>query len=176
MRVIRQSNEPPPLRKNLYIRRVKVNAPFEGIIVSPAFYGVYVHWGPGRSIPCYEDKSSCAGHRLGYPVKWYGYLHVVNGHNKREEFLEVPNQAALDLLAEIGEGGDLRGTRVKIKRGQGEQTRFQFELQSRLELVAPKYRLPDPRCPDQALRNMWGINEVKLRLAGADDVPDIQAS
>lgn len=170
---VKRQNEPPPLHHELFVRRVKALKAYQCCFVSPCFHGVFVHWGPGRSLPHYEDKAACPGCKLGYPVKWIGYLHFINETLHKQEFLEVPNGAAIDLLNSIGGEGQLRGTRAIAKRGKGDKTQLQFELITRLELVAPAFILPQVRCPDKALRNMWGINEVKLKLAGSTDIPAV---
>lgn len=172
MRNLRTCHEPPPPSDHNFLRRIKQKQSWTFGIYSPSFWGCWVHWMGSRTVPCYENKEKCAGHKMGSPVKWLGYLFGYNHEMRRDEFLELPNGAALELIGGLGIGTPLRGCRVKFRRGDGKTARVHCEVLVPWSKIS-NAPLPASKDPEKMLRAIWGLNEAKLRLAGTDEVPEM---
>jgi len=165
-----EQGEPPAREYRGFVRRVKPGNDLPCTIVSATFWRAWVHW-QGRSIPCFKAKKSCPGCKLRWPRKFLGYLFIYNEHNRKYEHLELPLDACHDLADAVGPDGQLRGTRVKIKRIGGTKGRLFFDLQSRIEAVAPGFALAEDQDPSSILEYLWGVNVGKLKLADDTDLP-----
>lgn len=163
--------EPPERVYKGFIRRAKPDYAVQCSIISPVFWGCYVHW-HGRSVPCARDTKQCPCCKLGYPRKWLGYLYIRNERNGKYEHFELPLDAGHDLLDLIGGTIGLRGTRLLATRVGAKTGRIQFDLKERMEIVAPSYELPEDKAPDEILEYLWNINRVKLHLSLDTELPE----
>jgi len=156
-----------------WCRRVKAGEQWTFTFYSEVIFGVYVHWYSGRTIPCYDPPSQCAGHKAGAPVKWLGYLHGHNHELARDEFLEIPNGAALRFFQQLGVDF-LRGTRARFSKGRGDKAKLAIEFLARHEKISQSTPLPKAETPEKRLRKLWGLNESKLKLHLEDGLPGEQ--
>lgn len=154
-----------------WCRRIKAHEKWTFTIFSTHFFGFWVHWAGGRSIACLEDSDKCQGHLKGMPLKWIGYLHGHNQDTGRDEWIELPNGAALRFLQELGPVEPLRGCRVQFRRGGSDNSHIRFQLLPSHHVIAPKTQLPASISPESHLRKLWGLNEIACGLNTSIEVP-----
>jgi hypothetical protein len=156
---------------DLYVRRLKAGEKMTFVILSDAFWGLRVHWDSRgrRTQPHYRNKGSCPGCKLGWPQKWKGYLHVLNGAG--EEILEVTPVMHDAILDQIGPGVSLRGHRFLGSRGQGDKARVTFTAQAHWSLLKASRELPEAKDPKPILLELWGLGDVRLGDDSQDAIP-----
>lgn len=150
----------PPKAGPLHqVIQLEGGAVIEGVICSPAVWGVVVHWdqyagGKGRSQRCTKDKlDRCDGCDKRLPSRWKGYIHFFDFVVMKEAFLEI-TPAAFDLLEkECPCNETLRGKRIRAKRtGRAANSRMRIELGL---FNGDPATLPAPRDPEPILETLW---------------------
>lgn len=160
MATLSRQNEVPASGPKIMVRRLKAGQRGNWVLLCRKIWGCYVHWAGNHSIPCYEPHSSCPGHQQGLPRKWKGYLCAGNQENRRVEFLEFTPTMAEKLLDQIGPGQPLRGMRVRLERGRGDNARVAVEVFPRSEGLD----LSEEVDPEPTLRKLWGREAVLLSV------------
>jgi hypothetical protein len=94
-----------------------------------------------------------------YPVRWKGYLHVIDLLIREQIFLEVTMSAAEMIERQLKSGEGLRGVMFSMcKTKGGAHGRYKVEV---LERRAPLEELPMEQDPIDTLRKLWGFSELK---------------
>lgn len=150
---------PPQAGPAHQVIQLEGGAIVEGVICSPAVWGVVVHWDgyagqKGRSQRCTMDKlQKCIGCEKRLPSRWKGYIHFLDMIVKKEAFLEITPAAFENLELEVPEGRDLRGLRLRAKRaGKASNSRMKLELGL---FAGDVSKLPPPRDPEPILETLW---------------------
>lgn len=159
---------PSPGPKSL-IRRLKAGEKFNFILLGN-LWGCWTHWAGNKSEPCTGEKQDCVGHRKGLPVRWKGYLHVVNQETRQLEFLEVTPLSADQLLEIVGRDQPLRGNRIHVRRGEGTKARLTITILAAATAINPGIVLPPGEDPSGTLRRLWGMPDIKLRQDTDEDL------
>lgn len=167
---INRANEPPRPGPEMQVVRLKAGQELHATVLSDALWGCYVHWNGSRSEPCYADKKQCPGHKRGLPLRWKGYLHVVDNHRQTECFLELTPLAADQLIAQVGTGEPLRGQRLSMRRMSGDKARLKVTLLAHHTAVS-KAELPRAKDPYATLVKLWGIADIGGDYLGGSSIP-----
>jgi hypothetical protein len=162
---LNRSDLPPDRKEGLFLRRLKAKQKTTVMILSRTLWGCFIHWDGKRSSPCIKLKALCDGCRAGKPKRWRAYLHVYDLHNRKEEFLELTEGAARQLLDQLPAGIELRGERVQFERLAGDQARVHVTALIRVDL--PEW-LPVEKSPLKTLCDLWG---VKVTTTGDPEAP-----
>lgn len=158
---LRRQDAPPKSGPDIFVRRLRAAEKLTVQLISPSLWGCWVHWAGDHSEPCLEDKKKCPGHARGLPVKWKGYLHVINLHNRREEFLEMTPYSANMMLDQVEADVPLRGYRLQCERGKGDKARVKVLV---LPCLTEASGLPQPVDPYKTLCNLWSCQGIDLRI------------
>lgn len=164
-------NDPPVAGPDVWVRRLGAREKLHATILSPHFWGFMVHWAGNHSEPCYREIRTCPGHRRGLPLKWKGYLYVIDHVSKEFQFLELPPGAAKELVNWYHPLKDLRGQRCIITRGEGSKARLKVEIQLPWEKVSSD-PLPKDKDPIITLCRLWGVDPTQVNLSGDTEVPN----
>lgn len=149
---------PPEPGPEFKIVQLRGNEAVDGVILSPAVWGVMTHWntmaGPkGRSERCTKVKGHCSGCERELPSRWKGYVHYFDFEKKAEAFLEITPEAFKKLEREAPPGVTLRGLRLRAKRSSSS---VHGRLNVELGLFHGKIdSLPPPRDPEPILETLW---------------------
>jgi hypothetical protein len=138
--------------------QLKKGQSIDAVLLSRKYTGFATHWDlgagqKGRSQRCTKDDGECDGCDRKLPSRWKGAIHAYCFYRKEEVFIELqPTTAeALDLGVPAGE--DLRGRRVRLKRGEkGDKTRVFVEW---LIWQGNVDELPDERDPLPVMQTLW---------------------
>jgi len=170
MLTVNRKNEPPLAGPEVWVRRLGGQEKIKCVICSHSFWGFMVHWAGNHSEPCFAETKACPGHRRGLPLKWKGYLYVADQIAREHQFLELPPQAAKDLLNWFHPVTDLRGQIVLVTRGAGKKARLKIEPQGIWdeETWGPLAKDKDPII---TLCKLWGLDPTQVNLNGQNDVP-----
>lgn len=149
-----ENSQPPPLGARKEVIRVKSTEPQTFVILSPRFYGQWIHWFGNRSLECTKEKSGqCQGCRDSYPSYFKTYLHVLLGHSRTAAFLELTTTASEMIDQQSPAGEPLRGLMVRIGKSKGgAKGRY---LVSVLERRLDPEDLPKAEDPLATLRRLW---------------------
>lgn len=167
---LNRSSAPPPAGPEIWIRRLAKNEEVLAAIVSPCFWGLFVHWAGNRSEPCFKETKTCPGHRRGLPLKWKGYLYVHDMTKRKMEFLEFPPGAAQQLLDRFPEGHSLRGEVILVRRMSGNQARLQIAVETH-KWAGNQGVIPPDKDPAETLAKLWGLDPSQVNLNGDVDIP-----
>jgi len=154
-RPLNRENTPPPAGPRQEIWRVTPELGFKGFILSPNFWGTFVHWDYGRkrTSECLEDPEKCPGCISKMEQKWKGYLAVYCSLRQKTGFLELTANAANQLLEQVGKGKSLRGVYMNAKRaGKTSNARLLIEVNPYNTAPAD---LPSNMDPELTLRKLW---------------------
>lgn len=167
---INREDRPPRPGPEMQIVRLKSGQELHCTVISPALWGCYVHWAGNRSEPCYADKQKCPGHKKGLPIRWKGYIHVIDNHKQKECFLELTPLSADQLLGQIGSGEPLRGQRLSVRRMAGDKARLKVSLLAHHTAVSSA-ELPLAKDPYKTLAKLWGISDIGGDYLGGAAIP-----
>jgi len=149
--------EPPAPTRRMEVFRVTTAETTTFVCCSSAIFGQWVHWFGRRSHECRKDRGDCEGCRNNWPVKWKGYLHVMDPLGRSEGFLEVTATCWTLLVNQLPERQTLRGIRFRISRTKGgAKGRYLVNV---LELKATEESLPIERDPLNTLRFLWNAKK-----------------
>lgn len=158
---LRRQNLPPKSGPEIFVRRLRAAEKLTVQVLSRSLWGCYVHWAGDHSEPCLEDAKKCPGHARGLPVKWKGYLHVMNLHNRRAEFLEFTPFSANQIIDQVDTAQPLRGYRLQCERGKGDKARVKVVV---LPCLNMEVVLPDEIDPYKTLCKLWSCQGIDLKL------------
>lgn len=132
--------------KNANVRRF--------VILSAEVTGIWSHWDGERSVGCTgTDKDDCEGHRKEWPLRWKGYLHVIDSYTSKPGFLEVTPGCAKALLTFFGTSRSMRGYNLKVWRSSDKKgSRLLCEVG---QPVAALEALPSERDPYPSVARLW---------------------
>jgi len=148
---------PPPKKFKIEVIRITTVEPLQLICVSRSIYGQPVHWFGRRSHECLSDRGKCHGCEENWPVKWQGYLHVMNASGDWQAFLEITATAWEILLSQAHQGKDLRGMIFRVGRTKGgAKGRY---LISVLERRVDEPQLLKELDPYPTLRMLWAAKK-----------------
>jgi len=148
---------PPAPQKRMEVFRVTTAETAQFTCCCSAIFGQWVHWFGRRSHECRQDKGECEGCRNNWPVKWKGYLHVIDPMGKHEGFLEVTATCWNLLMQQLQPKQTLRGVRFRLARTKGgAKGRY---LVTVLETTATEESLPIERDPLTTLRFLWNAKK-----------------
>lgn len=153
----RQDSAPKP-GPETEIRRVPAAITVSCIVLSEKISGFWTHWAVDHSVPCQGKKETCPAHRSGYPLRWKGYLYVLDLRSNEEYFLELTPIAAKALEAVLGTSISWRGTRMEIRRGNGQKARLSVSVQE-IGGQRPTGHLSAAKDVTQTLVALWGIDD-----------------
>jgi len=150
--LIRGAVPPAPTTK-MEVFRVTCAETTQFSVVSERVFGQMVHWYGRRSHECTGQANGCEGCRENWPIKWKGYLHVVDPMKRYEGFLEITPACWQLLDNQIIDKSTLRGIRFRISKTKGgPKGRY---LVAVLEGREPHEVLPMERDPLPVLRVLW---------------------
>lgn len=148
---------PPAPRRRMEVFRVTTAETSQFTCLSPAIYGQWVHWFGRRTHECFQDRKDCEGCRNNWPVKWKGYLHVIDPSGRSEGFLEVTSTCWNLIHTQMQDGQRLRGLRFRLARTKGgAKGRYLVTI---LETPAMEKDLPEEKDPIQTLRFLWAAKK-----------------
>lgn len=156
---LNRANGKPKSGPDVWVRRLKKNDHISVAVCSLAVWEFWVHWAGNRTVPCLKPTKTCPGHRQGLPLKWKGFLYVVNHNARRAEFLEITGGAAKQLEELVGENANLRGKRFTVTRGNGDAARLTFSSLPDWSVFSTA-TLPEDKDPAKTLCKMWGLEDV----------------
>lgn len=143
----------------MWVISITPDRPFDGLILSAAFWGVVTHWDvkrgtKGRSSRCEKDKfSTCDGCEKNIPIRSKFYLHVLPfPAGAADHFLEITNDAAKQIIDQCPSGHTLRGFRLQGKRHGGAKGRIVATIQL---FSRPVDTLPPGLDPEPFLEQLW---------------------
>jgi len=150
---------PPPVRKIIKIARITSSDICTGIILSEKMEGFDFHFDPVtfRTLPCYSPVETCPWHALEMPIKWYGFLHLLDRHTGNQFYVQLTPYATKGVEQMLELKGRLRGLEIEVRREKGHKrgplvVRFLNDLWAEKAWppgVSPKDTLralfPDPR-------------------------------
>lgn len=172
---LNRNNDPPRSGPEIWVRRLRANEVIQCGIISPHFWGFVVHWAGNRTEPCYRETRTCPGHRRGLPVKWKGYLYVLDHAIREYQFLEFPPVAATHLLNQFENGHSLRGEVLSIKRMNGVASRLKVtRLTDKFDI--PKEKIESDVDPIRTLCKIWGVDVNQVNLRGENEPPQGQVA
>jgi len=144
---------PPAPTKRMDVFRVTSAETTQFTCVSARIFGQMVHWHGRRSHECTKETGACEGCTSNWPVKWKGYLHVVDPLRRHEGFLEVTATCWQLLENLILDKDTLRGLRFRLSKTKGgPKGRY---LVSVLEGRELSEILPIERDALPVLRQLW---------------------
>ncbi len=144
---------PPAPKSKMDVVRVTSSESHTFIVFSRSFFGQFVHWWGNRTHECLSQKKmTCEGCQRGWPVKFKAYLHVRRLSADWEGFVELTDTAARLIEAQVPEGSNLRGCKIRIGRTKGgAKGRYIIEVyESRL----PEDQLREEKDPYATLRQL----------------------
>ncbi len=149
------SRVPPPPGPEIWIRRLRAREVLRCTILSTEMWGVQFHWTGKVSAPHFVPTEQCAGCQAQQPLKWRGYLHIVNQDKMVSEFLELSPALVRAVETATGLTGGWRGLRMRFERGAGDRAKVSCSLQGPDRSVEP---LPAERDPLRELSLLWGLS------------------
>src|ERR1700682_4353148 len=129
---------------SIWVRRIKASETFHLTVISPAWWGFGTHYDGDKTIPCFEKRSDCEGHRRGLPYRPKFYLYAYVGETHRYEFVEFPPVAAKVFEGCVEVGRTFRGVRAKVSRGKGDKARLKVEFMADFTAPMPEDKDPWP--------------------------------
>lgn len=162
----RRGGEPPESGPRLKLIRVKARESFNVAIVGTLFHPFWTHWSGRRTEPCTEPKEECAGCIGQWPQRWKCYLHCIREDSLTEGFLEC-TALNRDRVRELV-GGDkmLRGSRLKVLRGNGDKTELRLMLLRPWIAEHDGEILPDEQDPEETLRALFSFRRPTAAKEG----------
>lgn len=155
MAELNRQDTPPAPGPRAKIYRVKTTTRQIFQVLSPVWWGVYVHWNGKTTEECTgNSKVVCEGHKRGFPVKWRGYLHCLHLNNDGEPcFVEFTPDGAAQIEQQRTEGSTLRNYRIDVSRTSNSKgARYRCVL---LEPIGNGANLPLAKDPETELRKLW---------------------
>lgn len=128
------------------------------VICSIDVQGYWTHWDLAtmRTVACQVNKELCPHCLTFQPMRWAGFIHVVNAKYEMPVFIELTALAKENLLGSLPEGEKLRGSKFLVHRERrSAKSPLVFEYLGRGEGVKA---LPLPADPEQLLRRLWRVN------------------
>jgi hypothetical protein len=101
----------------LQIESIKAGPPQKYVCLSTSVYGqiVHFHLGCNRSVSCTIATGRCVWHEFGLPLRWYGFVAVINAAN-RPRMIQITDRS-YQWSPTLGQlDGNLRGRRLLISR------------------------------------------------------------
>jgi hypothetical protein len=122
--------------------------------LSPAIHEYMIHWDPivRRSVHCLEDPTLCEGCKREMPTKYRGYLCIENTV-RRQAWVEITNECALDLLAQTATYDSLRGLMIKLTRTPSSKGRLYVDVL--IHQARDSKLLAADASPETILRTLW---------------------
>jgi hypothetical protein len=148
-------NRPPP-RRMAYIPLLspKPLQEVKGIVLQADITGVLTHFFEGQTAPCFKGQIFCPGCEAGRPVRWKGYLPVLQWLNRKPGLLELTEEAVRTNERLLVGGSPLTGmvvTARRIGKQKNSPVRVSFEDGS------PHMNLPVPFDVHTVLLAIWGV-------------------
>lgn len=147
--------------------------PFDTVILSPKYYGVFTHWWEKRTVPCTgrpNARGVIEGCHLDHKIagtNWQAWLCVQSVKNRKAFFTAVTMSAFRDCPQLLAGQGHLRGMVARFWRyGVDKNSRLGLKIDPHLFST---WTIPDPVDTMVFLENLWGKNFWFVRK---QDVPD----
>lgn len=156
----RRDNVAPPAGPRMKLVRLKAKEVFNVGVVGTVFHGFWTHWG-SRTEPCTEPKADCQGCQRQWPTRWKCYLHVIREDTGEEGFLECTALVRDKVLSHVGNVSYLRGSRLKLQRGNGDKTSLHVMLLRPWLQEHPGAELPAEKDPEETLHALFSFRRSK---------------
>jgi hypothetical protein len=166
---LNRQDYPPSAGPEIWIKRLKANETFHARIISPQFWGLWIHWYGRHTEPCLKDRQECPGCKAEAIRKWKGYLHVISVATARQWFYEATPFVAKQITGQIAVNASLCGMRVEVVRGKGDKARCYAILKEPFPHMPP---LPAVREPRETLEILWKMQGCTLRVYTPPEIPN----
>ncbi len=153
-------DEPPMPGPECFILRLKANQLYTFLIFGQKIKGVWYHWNNGRSEPHFRNEAACPGCLARRKKAWKGFLHCFVQELKQDVFLELTNGAAMALKHQMANPNEMRGHRINVKRGNGNNAKLTIQL---LQQHPDPGCLPPEKDPLKSVMKLWGVDLTDLR-------------
>lgn len=120
----RRDNTPPKPGPKHEVKRLKANERITCTILDDEPAGYWIHWAVRHSIPCNSRREECDGCRLEMPLKWRGYLSVLDHHDMTAKLVELTAHSAESMQLQLGTARDWRGWNCELQRMNGDKARL----------------------------------------------------
>ena len=123
-------------------------------VYSPKLWRRNVHFILGKgTFPCFPDHLLCEPCHDEKTLRFFGYLFGWHAQRQENAFMQLPVEAARQLLTQVKEGVDLRGSVIRVSRGRTANSRVSCkrEMYGTLDGVPLHHDLD----PDPSLHRMW---------------------
>lgn len=153
---IAYDDTPPREGPEIFIMRLKANEMHVFTIFSHSLAGIWTHWTGSKSEPHFKDPDKCPGCQKKKTKRWKGFLHVYCHSKAQEVFLELTPHSAQSLLNQLAGGKSMRGNRIQVKRGKGDNGRLTISI---LTATGNPETMPEPKDPRPSILKLWGMME-----------------
>ena len=150
-----RNDNPRPRARVVPIRQIQAIDQLQLVVLSHSIWGIDVHWSLGRILPHVTDSKLCQHCLARAPLKWRGYLHVVNPKNDDQFFLELTDYAYKGFLKATQAFESKRGLICLFAR-----ERKTLKAPVATSFVSDAYvgkSLPASQTPEQTLKVIWKI-------------------
>jgi len=153
------------------------------LIYSLKFEGIWTHYTPKGTRPCYHDRKRCFGGHDHESRRWYGYLNAFSYALNKPVFLQVPAGSAYALLVQYKAGVSLRGRHFTVTRGESKTMPLVFVENP--HQMRPSDDLPPQRDCLPSVLHMWkcdreGEDPFEVidwkRVDALNDIPEESAA
>lgn len=158
----RRDDQPPRVGPTMLIFRLKKREGGTFAVFGSKVHGFWTHWAGMASEPCTEPLSECIGHQREWPLRWKGYLHVHFQERGEEGFLELTPAATNEICLLLGGTDELRGSRLRIQRGEGDKARLKVSILARWKAVVGT-EIPPEKDPEATLQKLWEFGNKARR-------------
>lgn len=152
-----RDDTPPNRKRVISIKRVAATQQWKVTVLDEKFQGFWVHVIGGRTVPCMNGPELCEWHLKKVPLKWLGYLTVIDETTNEIVFVEFTDYSAQNLLKASKEYANFRGLQLHLCR---ERQTLRAPVRATILGTAPIHRvLPPAKDVTPSLRRVWGLDK-----------------
>lgn len=140
---------PPPTFDRKLVVRVDWHQPRQVIALSEKPRAILTHWHNGRTERCTMQEGGCGQCMANNPVRWRGFILVLEPPASKPYFLDLSETAVNMLLCIFQDRDTMRGSMFKIHKTKG-GLRGRFEIEACDRRLDPD-KLPPSERPDELL-------------------------